>query len=125
MLYEVITHIEYDKISVQGIDTLDLTDVSYGAELGYIVKLLAIAQRKENGICLRVAPAFISKEHPLAWVSGPFNAVSVYGSSVGHTMYYGRGAGGSPTASAVVADVISAAMGVTKTQFDTLKIWLV
>jgi homoserine dehydrogenase len=116
-------HIDYDKISVHGIDTLDLRDVKYGAELGYIVKLLAIAQRKENGISLRVAPAFISKEHPLAWVSGPFNAVSVYGSNVGHTMYYGRGAGGSPTASAVVADIISCAMGITKIQFDTMGIW--
>lgn len=116
-------HIEYDKLPVQGIDTLDLTDVKFGAELGYIVKLLAIAQRKENGISLRVAPAFISKEHPLAWVSGPFNAVSVYGSNVGHTMYYGRGAGGSPTASAVVADIISCAMGITKIQFETMGIW--
>ena len=116
-------HIDYNKLSVQGIDTLDLTDVKYGAELGYIVKLLAIAQRKDKGISLRVAPAFIKKDHPLAWVSGPFNAVSVYGSSVGHTMYYGRGAGGSPTASAVVADVISAAMGVTKLQFETMNIW--
>ena len=116
-------HIDYSKLSVHGIDTLDLTDVKYGAELGYIVKLLAIAQRKDKGISLRVAPAFIKKSHPLAWVSGPFNAVSVYGSSVGHTMYYGRGAGGSPTASAVVADIISAAMGITKLQFDTMGIW--
>lgn len=116
-------HIDFEKLPVEGIDTLDLTDVKYGAELGYIVKLLAIAQRKENGISLRVGPAFIKKNHPLAWVSGPFNAVSVYGSSVGHTMYYGRGAGGSPTASAVVADVISAAMGITKIQFETMNIW--
>ncbi|HAK45323.1 MAG TPA: homoserine dehydrogenase, partial [Spirochaeta sp.] len=116
-------NIDYDKLSVQGIDTLDLADVNYGAELGYIVKLLAIAQRKDDGISLRVSPAFIKKDHPLAWVSGPFNAVSVYGSSVGHTMYYGRGAGGSPTASAVVADIISAAMGITKLQFETMDIW--
>jgi homoserine dehydrogenase len=116
-------HIDYSKLSVEGIDTLDLTDVKYGAELGYIVKLLAIAQRKDKGISLRVSPAFISKEHPLAWVSGPFNAVSVYGSNVGHTMYYGRGAGGSPTASAVVADIISAAMGITRIQFETMGIW--
>ncbi len=115
--------IEYNKLPIKGIDTLDLLDVKYGAELGYIVKLLAIAQRKENGISLRVSPAFISKEHPLAWVSGPFNAVSVYGSSVGHTMYYGRGAGGSPTASAIVADIISAALGTAKIQFDTMNIW--
>jgi homoserine dehydrogenase len=108
---------------VQGIDTLELDDVKYGAELGYIVKLLAIAQRKEKGFNLRISPAFISKEHPLAWVSGPFNAVSVYGSNVGHTMYYGRGAGGSPTASAVVADIASAAMGITRIQFETMGIW--
>ena len=116
-------NIDYDKIPVSGIDTLDLDDVRYGAELGYIVKLLAIAQRTENGINLRVCPAFISKEHPLAWVSGPFNAVSVYGSNVGHTMYYGRGAGGFPTASAVVADIASAAMGITKLQFEKMGIW--
>ncbi|MBI9106142.1 MAG: homoserine dehydrogenase [Spirochaetales bacterium] len=116
-------HIDYNKIPVQGIDTLDLTDVKYGAELGYIVKLLAIAQRTDKGLNLRISPAFISKEHPLAWVSGPFNAVSVYGSNVGHTMYYGRGAGGFPTASAVVADIASAAMGITKIQFDKMGIW--
>ena len=116
-------HIDYNKIPVSGIDTLDLSDVNYGAELGYIVKLLAIAQRTEEGLNLRVSPAFISKEHPLAWVSGPFNAVSVYGSNVGHTMYYGRGAGGFPTASAVVADIASAAMGITKIQFEKMGIW--
>ncbi len=115
--------IDYSKISVHGIDTLDLQDVKYGQELGYIVKLLAIAQRKDNGLSLRISPAFISKEHPLAWVSGPFNAVSVYGSNVGHTMYYGRGAGGSPTASAVMADVISAALGITQLQFNSLGLW--
>jgi homoserine dehydrogenase len=116
-------HIDYNKIPVQGIDTLDLTDVKYGAELGYIVKLLAIAQRTETGLNLRISSAFISKEHPLAWVNGPFNAVSIYGSNVGHTMYYGRGAGGFPTASAVVADIASAAMGITKIQFDKMGIW--
>lgn len=116
-------HINYASIPVQGIDTLDLVDVKYGAELGYIVKLLAIAQRTDKGLSLRVSPAFISQEHPLAWVSGPFNAVSVYGSNVGHTMYYGRGAGGFPTASAVVADIASAALGITKIQFDNMGIW--
>ncbi|MDC7123940.1 MAG: homoserine dehydrogenase [Spirochaetales bacterium] len=116
-------HIEYSELSVQGIDTLDLTDVKYGAELGYIVKLLAIAQRKDDGFSLRVAPAFISQEHPLAWVNGPFNAMSVYGNNVGHTMYYGRGAGGLPTGSAVVSDIINCAMGITKIQFDTMGIW--
>jgi homoserine dehydrogenase len=98
-------------------------DVAWGGELGYVVKLLAIAQRRDEGLSLRVRPVFISKEHPLAWVSGPFNAVSVYGHATGHTMYYGRGAGAMPTASAVVADLASVAIGTIKQSFDQLKIW--
>ncbi|RKX78946.1 MAG: homoserine dehydrogenase [Spirochaetes bacterium] len=115
--------IDFDKIPVTGIDTLDIIDVSFGQELGYIIKLLAIAQRMERGISLRVHPAFIAKDHPLAWISGPFNAVSVYGHAVGHTMYYGRGAGGSPTASAVVSDIVSAALGTASLVFHKLKVW--
>ncbi|MBT3201048.1 MAG: homoserine dehydrogenase, partial [Phycisphaerales bacterium] len=91
--------IDFDAIPANGIDSLDTMEIRFGQELGYVVKLLAIAQRQSDGLSLRVRPAFISKEHPLAWVSGPFNAVSVYGHATGHTMYYGRGAGGLPTAS--------------------------
>lgn len=115
--------VDFGKIPVEGIDTLELTDVVFGLELGYIVKLLAIAQRTEKGVSLRVRPSFIAREHPLAWVSGPFNAVSVYGSAVGHTMYYGRGAGGSPTASAIVADIVSLALGSAQQAFHNLRIW--
>lgn len=115
--------IDFDKIPVQGIDTLELMDVVYGKELGYIVKLLAIAQRTDQGFSLRVRPAFLHDDHPLAWISGPFNAVSVYGHNVGHTMYYGRGAGGSPTGSAVVSDIISAALGMADAQFRNLGVW--
>lgn len=115
--------IEFEKIPIQGIDTLELVDVKYGHELGYIVKLLAIAQRTDKGLSLRVRPSFITREHPLAWVSGPFNAVSVYGHAVGHTMYYGRGAGGSPTASAIVADIVSLALGTAQSAFHQLRIW--
>ncbi len=115
--------IDYDQIPVAGIDTLELCDVQFGMELGYVIKLLAIAHRRENGLSLRVRPVFISGEHPLAWVSGPFNAVSVYGHAVGHTMYYGRGAGGSPTASAVVADICSLAVGAAQQTFATLGTW--
>ena len=116
-------HIDFEKIPVSGIDTLEVTDVVFGQELGYVVKLLAIAQREDEGVSLRVRPSFISREHPLAWVSGPFNAVSVYGSAVGHTMYYGRGAGGQPTASAVVSDVIAIALGTVPALFKALRIW--
>ncbi len=115
--------IDFGKISVQGIDTLDLRDVEYGKELGYVVKLLAIAQRQDDGLCLRVRPEFISTDHPLAWVSGPFNAVSVYGHASGHTMHYGRGAGGMPTASAVMADIAAIATGNAGQTFNNLLTW--
>jgi homoserine dehydrogenase len=114
--------IDMGSIPITGIDTLGEIDVAYGSELGYVVKLLAIAKRqesrKEEGLSLCVRPAFITKEHPLAWVSGPFNAVSVYGDSTGHTMYYGRGAGGSPTASAIVSDLYAIATGMAQSNFD-------
>jgi len=120
--------IDFDAIPVEGIDHVDVRDIRYGQEVGYVVKLLAIAERcdgasQADGISLRVRPVFISKNHPLAWVSGQFNAVSVFGHASGHTMYYGRGAGGMPTASAVVADIASIASGVAQATFQELKIW--
>ena len=115
--------IDFDAINVEGIDKLELCDINYGRELGYVIKLLAIAQRQGDGWSLRVRPAFISREHPLAWVSGPFNGISVYGHATGHTMYYGRGAGGGPTASAVVADLAAVAMGTAQRMFDQLNVY--
>jgi len=115
--------IDFDAIPVEGIDSLELCDIAYGQELGYVVKLLAIAHRQPDGLSLRVRPEFISKEHPLAWVSGPFNAVSVYGHATGHTMYYGRGAGGMPTASAVIADLAAVAIGSAQRAFETAPNW--
>jgi homoserine dehydrogenase len=114
---------EFEKIRVEGIDNLRLEDVKYGMGLGYVIKLLAIAQRLDNGYCLRVRPVFISHDHPLSWVSGPFNAISVYGHATGHTMYYGRGAGGRPTGSAVVADIISLATGSYQHTFEYPGMW--
>jgi len=116
-------NVDFEAIPVEGIDSLESCDVAYGQELGYVVKLLAIAQMQDDGLSLRVRPAFISREHPLAWVSGPFNAVSVYGHATGHTMYYGRGAGGLATASAVVADLAAIAMGAAQRLFEQLAIW--
>jgi len=115
--------IDFDAISVTGIDSLELCDVQYGQELGYTIKLLAIATRQSDGLSLKVTPAFIHREHPLAWVSGSFNAISVYGHATGHTMYYGRGAGGMPTASAVIADIISVAIGTSPIEFARLRLW--
>ena len=87
------------------------------------MKLLAVAERREKGFSFRVRPSFIGTDHPLAWVSGPFNAISVYGGTVGHTMYYGRGAGGQPTSSAIVADIVSIATGSYSSSFERLAIW--
>lgn len=115
--------VSLDSIPVEGIDSLALMDVNFGRELGYIIKLLAVAQRTYTGISCRVRPAFISSDHPLAWISGPFNAVSVYGHAVGHTMYYGRGAGGSPTASAVISDILSISLQTYPASFKELRLW--
>jgi homoserine dehydrogenase len=115
--------VDLDSIPVEGIDTLDLYDIKTGRELGYIMKLLAIGQQTKKGLALSVAPAFVHTSHPLARVSGAFNAVSVYGHAVGHTMYMGRGAGSSPTASAVVADIIATALGITPKAFESLSFW--
>jgi homoserine dehydrogenase len=111
--------IDFNRIPISGINDLHELDVSYGQELGYVIKLLAIAKKQEKGLSLCTRPAFISKEHPLAWVSGPFNAVSVYGNTTGHTMYYGRGAGGRPTASAILADLYSIAINSYSKTFNS------
>lgn len=115
--------VQLDSIPVEGIDSLDLMDVNFGRGFDYIIKLMAVAQRTESGLSLRVRPAFIGTDHPLAWISGPFNAISVYGHAVGHTMYYGRGAGGSPTASAVISDILSIILRPYSTSYGALKIW--
>ena len=114
---------DFDKIPITGIDRLHSADLAFGAEMGYTAKLIASAVKTPGGASLRVEPAFIAREHPLAWVAGSFNAISVYGHSVGHTMYYGRGAGGAPTASAVVADAISIANGSYPALFNSLQTW--
>jgi homoserine dehydrogenase len=115
--------IDCDAIPVEGIDSLDLLDVSWATRLGYVTKLLAIAERSEDGVSLRVAPCFVHATHPLAWVAGPFNAVSVYSYPTGHTMYYGRGAGGSATSGAIVADIVSIATGAYGALFAGASIW--
>ncbi len=102
-----------DDIPARGIDELDLNDLRFGSELGYDIKLLAIAEREpgRDAVSVGVEPCFIHKRELLAQVGGAFNALSVYGHAVGHTMYYGAGAGEMPTASAVVADVMNIAAG--------------
>lgn len=103
------TRISLDDVYVEGITRITAEDIRYAAELGYVVKLLGIARDTTEGIEVRVHPALLPQSHPLAAVNDVFNAVFVEGEAVGETMFYGRGAGELPTASAVVADVIDAA----------------
>jgi homoserine dehydrogenase len=115
--------ISVDDIYVEGIERVSKADVRFGGEMGYVLKLLAIAEKNDDGhISLRVHPSFIHKESRLAQVEGSFNAISVQGSAAGEIMFYGRGAGMMPTASAVVADVIDVAMGNSATIFEHLRL---
>jgi homoserine dehydrogenase len=112
-----------EDIFVEGIEAISKDDVNYGGEMGYCLKLLAIGQKdKNNRISLRVHPSFIAKDNPLSRVEGPFNAISIFGSSVGRVMFYGRGAGMMPTASAIVADIIDVAIGNSATTFNHLNL---
>ncbi|KPK37207.1 MAG: hypothetical protein AMJ65_15155 [Phycisphaerae bacterium SG8_4] len=111
--------IALEDIFVEGIEGISIDDIRYGSEMGYCLKLLAIGQRNKQGrISLRVHPSFIANDCSLARVTGPFNAVSIFGSAVGQVMFYGRGAGMMPTASAVVADIIDVALGNSANTFS-------
>ena len=115
--------IALSDVFVEGIETVSKDDILYGREMGYCLKLLAIAQKnKQNKISLRVHPSFISEDNPLARVNGSFNAISIFGHAVGHVMLCGRGAGMMPTASAIVADIIDVALGNSRTTFQHLNL---
>jgi homoserine dehydrogenase len=110
-------------IFVEGIDKLQAIDIGYARELGYVIKLLAIAERVGESVSLRVHPTLVHADDMLAKVSGSFNAISFYGHALGHAMFYGRGAGRTPTASAIVGDIVSVAMGTMGETFKRLKIY--
>lgn len=115
--------VHWKDIPRTGIDTLDLADVNYAAEMGYKIKLLAVADLVDEGLELHVSPTLVRAGSPLAEVGGPMNAVRVDGDAVGRVMFYGPGAGQMPTASAVVADLIDTAVGRTALTFNTLELW--
>ncbi len=98
-----------DQVPAEGIRSLKPIDLDYAAEMGYVIKLLAIARRTDGGIDIRVHPTMIPESHPLAAVNGVYNAIYVVGDAVGETMFFGEGAGSLPAASAVVGDVIEVA----------------
>ena len=97
-------------VSHEGISAITASDIAFASQLGYTIKLLAICDRFDDGsVAVRVHPAMVPDAHPLASVRDSFNAVFVQGDAVGDLMFYGRGAGGFPTASAVLGDVLDAA----------------
>ena len=98
--------LSFDKAHVEGITKIEAIDIRYAEEMGYRIKLLGIARRREAGIELRVHPTLIPTKRLIANVEGVMNAVLVKGDAVGATLYYGAGAGANPTASAVIADLV-------------------
>ncbi|CAN5291243.1 homoserine dehydrogenase [soil metagenome] len=98
--------VQFDKAYVEGITSLAAQDIRYAEQLGYRIKLLGITKRVAGGIELRVHPSLIPAKRLLANVEGAMNAVVVHGDAVGTTLYYGKGAGSEPTASAVIADLV-------------------
>lgn len=101
------TRITTDDVYMQGIRDITSEDIAVARDMGYVIKLLAIARNTDEGVDVRVHPAMIPATHQLAAVNGAMNAVFVVGDAVGETMFYGAGAGSFPTASAVVGDVLS------------------
>jgi len=111
------------EIPRTGIDTVDVADLRYAKELGYSIKLLAVAELVPEGLELHVSPTLVRHGTPLAEVRGAYNAIRVVGDAVGRVFFHGLGAGQMPTASAVVADLIETIVGRTAITFQTLGLW--
>jgi len=99
--------VDFKDVSFEGISRITQEDIRYAFDIGYVIKLLAVAKKVKGELEVRVHPTLVPQSHPLASVRGPMNAIYVKGRSVGELMFYGQGAGGRPTASAVVADILN------------------
>ncbi len=111
--------VPWKEIPRTGIDTVDIDLIRYAAELGYRIRLVAVARRTDGRLAMRVAPALVKIGTPLAETRGAYNAVSIVGDAVGRMFFHGLGAGQMPTASAVVADIIDTVVGRTAITFRT------
>lgn len=114
------TRVRIGNIYKEGITNITTEDIDFGKELGYTIKLLAIAKKHDNKIEARVHPTFIPVDHPLASVRDAYNAVFIKGDAVGNLMLYGRGAGDLPTGSAIVSDIVNACLHQSKHTYSTL-----
>ncbi len=101
--------VSLDDVYCEGITEITAADIEAAAETGHVIKLLAIAEQTSEGVSARVYPALVPNAHPLASVRGAFNAVFIEAEAAGELMFYGQGAGGAPTASAVMGDIVSVA----------------
>lgn len=108
-------YVDYKEIYTEGITKITAADIKYAQAIGVSIKLLAVSRRNEKGAYAMVSPVMIDSSNPLYSVNGVFNAISVHGNMLGDAMFYGKGAGKLPTASAVVADVVEAAKNLDKT----------
>jgi homoserine dehydrogenase len=106
------SRVPLEQVYHEGIREVTDRDIAYARELGYAIKLVAVAKAREEGLELRVHPAMLPFSHPLASVNDVFNAVFVRGNAVGEVMFFGRGAGSMPTGSSVAADILEAARGI-------------
>ena len=105
------TRVTFDDVTCEGITGVTAADVAAARDMGFVIKLLAVAERTEDGrgVIVRVHPTMVPRSHPLASVRDAFNAVFIEAESAGEMMFYGRGAGGAPTASAILGDVVAVA----------------
>ncbi|MBN2058634.1 MAG: homoserine dehydrogenase [Candidatus Saganbacteria bacterium] len=102
--------VDWQAVPIEGITAITQEDIQYAGDIGYVIKLLAVARLIDGRLDIRVNPALVPKGHPLAAVSDNFNAIYVKGEPVGELMFYGQGAGGGPTSSAIISDIIQAGL---------------
>lgn len=112
--------IKWEDIRFEGIATISLEDIKYAGEIGYVIKLLAIAKNEDGIMDIRVHPTLISANHPLAAVNDEYNAIFVKGNALGSSMFYGEGAGARPTASSIIADIIEICDSGAKAYYPSL-----
>lgn len=111
----------FEDVTVEGITKIDKTDIAYGKDFGYNIKLLGIAKETNKGLSLNVYPAFVPIQHPLAAVRGSYNAIYIKGNGIDDAMFYGRGAGSLPTGSSVVSDIMEVAKNIDYNATGRLK----
>ncbi len=117
------SRVHWKEIPCQGIESLSRIDLHYAKELGYRLKLLAVARLEDDELELHVGTQLVRRDSPMADVGGAYNAIRIVGDAVGRVWFQGMGAGRMPTASAVVADLIDTVVGRTAITFSTLQLW--